>query len=386
MRDTSRMQAVQPAIVPAIAELARQTPGTISLAQGVVWYGPPPAAVEALAGLRPDPAVHRYGPVTGEPELVEAIEQKLEADNGIRVGPDRRVVVTAGSNMGFLNAVLATTHPGDEVILLSPYYFNHDMAIGMAGCRTVKVETGGNWGPTPSVIERAIGPTTRAVVTVSPNNPSGAVYDEDCLREINGICERHGIYHINDEAYEYFTYGAARHCSPGSRPGSEGHTISLFSFSKTYGMAGWRVGYMLIPEHLLEAVNKVQDTNLICPTILSQRLALAALREGSGYCRQKVREMDEVRKLVVSALRALDDDRCRFSEPEGAFYCLLMVGTRLSSITAAERLIRNHRVALVPGSAFGIDDVCTLRLSFGALDRETVAEGVGRLVEGIRSF
>lgn len=385
MPDASRMGAVQPAIIPIIASLARETPGTISLAQGVVWYGPPPAALDALAALSASPDVHRYGPITGEPALIRAITDKLAADNGILVTPARAVVVTAGSNMGFLNAVLAVTRAGDDVVLVAPYYFNHHMAVGIAGCRVVEVSAEFGTEALPAAIERALTPRTRAVVTISPNNPSGAVYPEGVLRAINGLCGRVGIYHVHDEAYEYFTYEGARHYSPASDPDSEEHTISLFSLSKTYGMAGWRIGYMLVPERLVEAIEKVQDTNLICPTILSQRLARVALELGSAYCREKVRELGEVRELVLATL-AQAGERCVAWPAQGAFYCLVTVDSALTSEQLAERLIRRHRVALVPGKAFGLHDQCTLRLSYGALDRSSVSEGVGRLVEGLREL
>ena len=132
-------------------------------------------------------------------------------------------------------------------------------------------------------IERAITPRTRAVVTVSPNNPTGAVYPESTLRAVNTLCRDRGIFHIHDEAYEYFTYGGAGHFSPGSLPEAAGHTISLFSLSKAYGMASWRIGYMVIPEVLAEAVNKIQDTILICPPAVSQHAAIAALEVGRSF-------------------------------------------------------------------------------------------------------
>src|SRR5205807_2755507 len=121
------------------------------------------------------------------------------------------------------------------------------------------------------------------------NNPTGAVYSEESLRAINHLCAARGIYHVCDEAYEYFTYGSARHFSPASIPESERHTISLYTLSKAYGMAGWRIGYMVIPAHLEEAVKKIQDTNLICPPMLNQFAAVAALAEGRTWCEPRVR-------------------------------------------------------------------------------------------------
>ena len=385
MRESQRIRLVQSPIIRILADLIRQTPGTISLGQGVVAYGPPPGALAALSAFPAGPADHRYGPVHGSPAFLDAIEEKLAAENGISVGGSRRVVVTAGGNMAFVNAVLAVTDPGDEVVLQSPFYFNHDMAIVMAGCRTVAVPTGRDYQPSLAAIEAAITPRTKAVVTISPNNPTGAVYPEALLREVNELCRKHGVYHVHDEAYEYFTYGEARHFSPGRIETGHEHTISLFSLSKTYGMASWRIGYMLIPARLFEPVSKIQDTNLICPPLVSQAVGCAALRGGADYCRQRVRGLEDVRALVLDAFAAAGDV-CEVPRPDGAFYCLVQLDTAVSSLECARRLILEHRVATVPGSAFGREDGCSLRVSYGALDCETVAEGMKRLVEGIKAI
>jgi aspartate/methionine/tyrosine aminotransferase len=385
MRIAQRIGGVQAPIIPIIGDLIRRHPGTISLGQGVVSYGPPPEALAVLRTFPRDADDHRYGPVEGAPELVEALRRKLAAENDTDVGPDRRIVVTAGGNMAFVNAVLAVTDPGDEVILLSPYYFNHDMAVVMAGCRTVPVPTDADHQVRLDAIRTAITSRTRAVVTISPNNPSGAVYPESALREVNRLCAGRGIYHVHDEAYEYFTYGGTRHFSPGSIAGGSPHTISLFSLSKTYGMAGWRIGYMVIPADLFEAVNKIQDTNLICPPIVSQAVALAALESGSTYCRARVGELSQVRPLVLEAFASIADI-CTVPRPDGAFYCLVRVHTAMDPLALVERLVRDHRVAAVPGTAFGLSDGCYLRVSYGALDRDTVVEGTARLVRGLRAI
>jgi aspartate/methionine/tyrosine aminotransferase len=396
LRQAARMDAVQTPVIPVIGELIRSTPGTISLGQGIVSYGPPREAVDALAAFGGSIEDHRYGPVEGLPELLAEIAEKLRLrrENGIAVGitreadgaaPGSRLLVTAGGNMAFMNAVLAIADPGDEIILLAPFYFNHDMAIVMAGCRTVSVPTDAAWQPRLDAIRAAITPRTRAIVTVSPNNPSGAMYSEATLREINDLCRARGIYHINDEAYEYFVYDGARHFSPGAIPGAAEHTISLFSLSKAYGFASWRIGYMVIPAHLFGAVNKIQDTNLICPPAVSQRAALAALGTGGAYCRPHVARLAEVRDLVRQELDGISDI-CTAPAVSGAFYFLLRIHTRMDAFTLVERLIREHGVAAIPGTAFGLADGCYLRISYGALDRQSVAAGVSRLVSGLRAL
>jgi aspartate/methionine/tyrosine aminotransferase len=277
------------------------------------------------------------------------------------------------------------TDPGDEVILQAPFYFNHDMAIVIAGCRTVAVATDDQYQLRLDAIRAAITPRTRAVVTISPNNPTGAVYPESALRAVNRLCAEHGLYHVHDEAYEYFTYGDAMHFSPGAIAGGATHTISLYSLSKTYGMASWRVGYMVIPAHLFEAVNKIQDTNLICPPVVSQAVACAAIRAGSAYCRERVLELAEIRPAVLEAFARVADI-CAVPRPDGAFYCLIRVKTTMDPLALVERLVVEHRVAAVPGTAFGLADGCYLRVSYGALDKETVAEGISRLVSGLRAI
>lgn len=385
MRDARRMQGVQPPIIPILADLIRRSPGTISLGQGVVSYGPPPEALQALGSFPASPEDHRYGPVEGSPQLIDAIWTKLERENGLAAREARRVVVTAGGNMAFLNAVLAVTDPGDEVVLQAPFYFNHDMAIVIAGCRMVAVPTDSRYQLQPDAIRAALTPRTRAVVTISPNNPTGAVYPETAIREVNALCAGHGVYHVHDEAYEYFTYDGATHFSPAAIEGAVPHTITLYSLSKTYGMASWRIGYMVIPEHLFDAVNKIQDTNLICPPIVSQVVARAALAVGAPYCLEKVAALGGVRHLVLEQLARLGSI-AEVPHPDGAFYCLVRVHTPLDALTVAKRLVTEHRVAVVPGEAFGLHDGCYLRVSYGPLDAATVAEGMSRLVEGLRAI
>jgi aspartate/methionine/tyrosine aminotransferase len=378
------MTAVQAPIIPIVGRWTRETPGAISLGQGLVSYGPPAEALAAARAFGTRPDAHRYGPVEGQPELVTAIEGKLLRENGIRVRPESRVVVTAGGNMAFFNAVLAVADPGDEVIFPVPFYFNHEMATAMASALPVPVATRDGYQLDVAAIERAITPRTRAIVTVSPNNPSGAVYPEADLRAVNALCARRGLFHIHDEVYEYFTYDGAAHVSPGSFAGAAAHTITLWSLSKAYGFASWRIGYMVVPESLFDAVNKIQDTNLICPPKVSQAAAVAALRVGRDYCAPMVRDLGDVRHMVLRDLHALGD-ACEVPDVQGAFYCLVRVRTALPVLTLVERLIREHGVAVIPGGAFGLEGP-VVRVSYGALDPASVAEGVGRLVEGIRKL
>ena len=381
----SRMDAVQAPIIPVIGEVIRRTPGTISLGQGVVHYGPPREALDAAADALGDAVTHEYGDAAGSDALVQRIEEKLRRENGIDVGRGSRVMVTAGANMAFMHAVFAITEPGDQIILPVPFYFNHDMAIEMAGCTTVRVATDERYQPDLEALRRAITPRTRAIVTVSPNNPSGAVFGEATLRAVNALCAAHGIYHIADEVYEYFTYDGVKHFSPASLPGAEAHTISMYSLSKAYGFAGWRIGYLVYPEHLASAMSKSQDTILVCPTMISQVAAIAAMDVGRAYCDPHVRELAAIRGIVRRELSSLAP-LAEVPAAEGAFYVLLKVHTDHEPLALAERLIREHKVAVTPGPAFGMTGGCYFRVAYGALQQATVAEGIGRLVSGLQTI
>jgi aspartate/methionine/tyrosine aminotransferase len=379
------MDVVQAPIIAVIGGLIRETPGTISLGQGVVHYGPPQPALDAVRDALSDPSTHEYQDGAGLPALIERLSAKLKAENGIDVSRGSRVVVTAGANMAFMHAVLAITAPGDEIILNVPFYFNHEMAVQMADCTAVRVNTDDRYQPRLDALRAAITDRTRAIVTVTPNNPSGAVFSEEAVRAVNALCRDRGIYHIADEVYEYFTYGAARHVSAGSLPNADGHTIAMYSLSKAYGFAGWRIGYMTYPEHLADAIAKIQDTILVCPPVASQAAAIAALDAGRAYSEPHVRELAAIRDIVWSRLSALAP-LASVPAADGAFYVLLKVETALDPMTIAERLIREHKVAVVPGTAFGMTDGCYFRVAYGALQKETVAEGIGRLVDGLRAI
>lgn len=382
MQLSRRIEAVQPPIIPIIGTLSSSTPGTLSLAQGMVSYAPPPGVASAISEKFMQPDTHQYGPAQGERALLHCINNKLISDNNINTAAGYKVIVTAGSNMAFLNAILAICDPDDEIILLSPYYFNHEMAISMINCKAVSVPTDATYQPDLNAIEHAISAKTRALVTISPNNPSGAVYSKETLIAINQICASNNLYHISDEAYEYFTYETAVHYSPSSFEQAHGHTISIFSLSKAYAFAGWRVGYMLVPEHLYDAILKIQDTNLICPPKISQYAAIAAMQAGRSYCLQQQTEILTLRQWIIKRLeqeRSLIE--CQVTN--GAFYFLIKINTALDQMILVKKLIKEYKVAVLPGFTFGLEQGCYLRISYGKLDLDSGQLAIERLVKGI---
>ena len=383
-KNSTRMDRVQLPLIPIVSELISNNPGTISLGQGVVGYQPPERAIASIQSFLAEPNNHLYQPVTGIKPLVETITAKLATDNQIEISEKNCVVVTAGSNMAFMNALLAITEAEDEIILNTPYYFNHEMAITMANCRPVLVDTDENYQLDLQAIAKAITSRTKAIVTISPNNPTGVVYPQASLQAVNDLCRDRGIYHISDEAYEYFTYGV-KHTSPGSFTDSEGHTITLFSLSKAYGFASWRIGYMVAPQHLLMPIQKIQDTNLICPPVISQYAALGALQEGGNYPRRHLQEIAKVRDVVLKQLQTLGNI-CTIARADGAFYFFLKVNTDLDDLELVKQLIEKYRVAVIPGSTFGMTDGCYLRIAYGSLQLSTAKTAVARLIKGLKDI
>lgn len=383
-----RMAAVADPVIAQVGALMRQRPDALSLAQGMVSWGPPEAVRQAVGRsmAEADRRLDRYGPVQGEEALLEAVRRELTEVRGLDL-EGSELLVTAGSNMAFHAIAQVLCDPGDEVLLPLPFYFNHAMAIRLAGGVPVPVAAG--LVPDPERLAAAITPRTRAIVTISPSNPSGLVAPPEVLAAINTLCHRHGLLHVSDEAYADFIHGTVPHGSPGRRPGSGGHTVSLFSLSKAYGMAGWRVGYAAVPRQLMGALAKVQDTVLICPPQVSQRAALAALEAGPAWCRPHIAALGERRQQLfdaVAAARAGGLALELLGPPDGAFYGLLRFPCALGGEPLMRHLVLGHGVAALPGDSFGLPQAggqALLRLSYGMLEACALAEALGRLFEAL---
>jgi aspartate/methionine/tyrosine aminotransferase len=380
-----RLGAVFSPVIPQVSALMRQRPDCLSLAQGMVGWGPPEAVGAAVAAaLEAPPAeLHRYGPMAGDGELLEAVRRELEERRGLDLD-ESTLLVTAGSNMAFHAVVQALCDPGDEVLVPLPWYFNHAMAIQLAG--GIPVPVAGGLVPDPAHLAAAIGPRTRAIVTVSPNNPSGVVIPPAVLTAINHLCAEHGLLHLSDEAYAAFVHGAVPHHSPGSAPGSGAHTASFFSLSKSHGMAGWRIGFAVVPRALLEPLTKVQDTVLICPPRLTQRAAVAALAEGPAWVAERVRSLQPRRQQLLAAV-ARAEGLAVVGEPDGAFYALVEAPWTGEEEELLAHLVLDHGVAALPGGSFGLpprSGRVILRLSYGLLGEAELADAMVRLANALR--
>jgi len=381
----SRAASVPPSLIRRMYDRAQDLPGVASLAVGEPDFPTPPHIVEAGQKALRD-GFTRYSPNAGYLHLREAIAEKLAQRNGIRADPEREVFVTVGGMEALMLTLLTGIDPGDEVIVTDPSYTNYAGQITLAGGVPVFVQTdpGRGYLPEPAAIEAEITPRTRALLINSPSNPTGAMYPPALVGAIADLACRRDLLLISDEVYEALTYGDVPHVSPAAL----GHgdlrtrTVSIFSFSKTYAMTGWRVGYLAGPAPMLRAMATLQEQVASCVNAAAQQAALAAIT-GSQECVERMREAyDRRRRFVVERLRAIPGVRCRM--PDGAFYVFPDVrAIATDTVALADRLLSDHKVVVSPGEAFGPRSGGFLRLSYASSD-QMLAEGLTRLADGLQ--
>jgi aminotransferase len=307
-----------------------------------------------------------YSTTAGLPALRQEIVRKLARDNGIDAEAGE-IIVTVGAIEGLAAAVMAVIDPGDEVILPSPTYSTHIRQVRVASGQPVLVPTVEEEGFRLDLeaIERAITPKTRAILYCSPSNPTGAVFGEDVLRQLAQLAIDHDLFVITDEAYEYFTFDGQRHFSIASIPEVRERVISCFTFTKTYAMTGWRIGYLHADAAVLAQINKVHIPMAICAPTVSQYAALAAL-QGSQECVAGFRDhYGAMRDLMCARLDRLPDV-FDYQTPAGSYLMFPRIrhpdGRDSSSF--CKQLLREARVSATPGVAFGPTGESHLRLSY----------------------
>jgi aminotransferase len=378
----ARAHRVPASLIRHMYDLGQATPGAISLAVGEPDFPTPAHIVEAGRQALVD-GFTRYSPNAGYLWLREAIAAKLGRDNGLDVDPATEVFVTVGAMEALMLTFMVALDPGDEVLITDPSYTNYEGQLILAGARPVFVSTDPARGylPTVEAIEAAVTPRTRAILVNSPSNPTGAVYPRDLLHAVADLALRHDLLLVSDEAYGALVYGDIRHVSPGSFPGLEDRTVSIFSCSKEYAMTGWRVGYLTGPAPMLRVMATVQEEMASCVNAAAQRAALAALA-GPQDCVETMRQAYQRRRdYVVERLRAMPGVRC--PRPDGAFYVFPDVRAITTDTRAlAERLLLDHGVVVSPGEAFGPRSAGFLRLSYASSDAH-LAEGLDRMAAGL---
>src|SRR5579884_613215 len=335
------------------------------------------AAIEALAANRT-----RYTSTAGIYPLREAVCHWHAREFGTRYQPSE-CVITVGGKQALFNALSALVNPGDEVLLPAPYWVSYPDMLRHVGAELHVLPTVAEHGfrLQAKQVEAAIGPKTRGLIVNSPNNPTGAVVAERDFGELLVVCRRHGLWLLTDECYSHFLYDGQQPFSVASLPEARDHVIVAGSLSKTFAMTGWRIGFALGPRPVIDAMVRLQSQSTSNATSIAQYAALRALTGPMDSVRAMQTEYDGRRRLILAALAQIPGLSC--TPPQGAFYVFpdvrqtpRMISRPSSTAELAVELLREERVAVVAGEAFGAPG--HLRISY-ATSTDRIREGVRRL-------
>ena len=391
-RISRRVGAIAPSATLAVSNKAKAMKAAgenvIGFGAGEPDFATPDHIVDAAVAACRDPQMHKYSAVGGLPELKEAIAAKTRRDSGYDVDAGQ-VLVTNGGKHAVYNCFEALLNPGEEVLLPTPYWTTYPEPIALAGGVTVPLITTaeGGFRVTIDQLEAARTANTKALVFVSPSNPTGAIYPKAEIEAIGAWAAEHGIWVITDEIYEHLVYGDNEfHSIATLCPELGDKVVVLNGVAKTYAMTGWRVGWMVGPADLIKAAQNLQSHSTSNVANVAQAAALAAVAGPLDAVDMMREAFDRRRKNMYSLLSGIDGVLC--PEPQGAFYAYpdfsALLGTTIrgheitTTLELADVLLEEAKVAIVPGEAFGVGGGA--RLSF-ALGDDDLAEGVGRIVE-----
>lgn len=360
---------------------AREFKDTVSLAQGTPSFPNPDFVKQAAKEAIDKGLSDRYTPGYGIDELREAIVEKVKRDNNLLVSKNN-VIVTHGAIQALMTIFLSLFSEEDEIIVLTPDYASHITQIKIAKRKGRPVfvplkPTKDGWKIDFSRLEAAITMFTKAILVCNPSNPLGKVYSREELENLLNIAKKHNLFIITDEIYEYFVFDGRKHISIASLPGAFERTISIFGVSKSFSMTGWRIGYIVAEEEVVRQLFKVHDSIVTCPTAISQYAALQAIRYGNEYPLQLKKEYESRRDYVFNYLS--QSNKVELIKPEGAYYAFVKIKGLKDDYSFAYELVENARVALVPGSAFGLGGEGYMRLSF-CVDEERLKTGLERFL------
>ncbi len=383
---SARVRAVPPSGIRKFFDILATMDDVISLGVGEPDFDTPRVIVEAGVESLREGRTH-YTSNYGTIELRTALAEHLERRYGVRYDAATELLITVGASEAVDLALRATCDPGDEVLLHEPSYVAYVPAIVFAGGEPVAIATRfeDDFALDPAAVEAAITPRTKALFLGYPCNPTGAVLPAAVQDELAAIAVRHDLLVYSDEIYDRLAYGTYRHRAMSALPGMRERTILMGGFSKAYAMTGWRVGYLAAPAPILEGIVKVHQYGIMSAPTTAQDAALAALRDGEAAVERMLAAYDRRRRLVVDGLNAIGLETF---EPRGAFYAFPRIAsTGLSDAEFAERLLRDERVAVVPGSAFGPSGAGHVRACY-ATSYEQLEEAlrrIGRFVDGVRA-
>jgi aspartate/methionine/tyrosine aminotransferase len=349
----------------------------ISLGQALPFFPPPASALRAAEAALLAPDVHSYSTDPGRPSLRRVLAERLGQHAGIDCALDD-LVITAGANHAFATALTTLVSPGEEVVLPAPYFTNHHMQVCAAGAIAIEAPLADQrtYGLTWEDIAPAVTPRTRAVVLCNPSNPTGApVRATHGERIVQELADR-DIFVISDETYMQFVYDAD-HWSAASVPGWRRNVVVIGTFSKSFAMMGWRVGFVLADRSICEQATKIQDAMIICAPMISQIVAEGAVRDDWQYPLLFHREFVRRRQLVAERIAGMPT--LEWTPTGGGFFAFARVNGCTDSTALAARLLEDAHVVTIPGAAFGRSGEGCLRLSFGSVFADDLVEGLNRL-------
>ncbi len=364
--------------------MADEIPGVVNLGIGQPDLDTPEfirdAAKQAL-----DEGYTRYPPAKGFLDLRRVIAKKLKQENGIDADPDTEVYVAVGAMQVIFNTCLHMINPGDEVIVIDPGY-DYYSQIRLFGGVPVPVAAyeSNQFKVDPADIRASITDKTKLMIINTPSNPTGAIFGEEILQSIAEMAIEHDIWVLSDEPYEHILFDGRKHVSIGALEGMAQRTISAFTLSKSYAMTGWRVGYTAAPKPVIDEMEKLMEHMVSGVNAVAQRAALAALTAPQDCVQEMVTTYDKRRHLVHEGLNDIDGITCL--KPESTFYAFPNISSLgLSSWDFAKYMVREHKVAIVPGSIFGKAGEGYVRLSFAA-NMEQLTEGIARIRRGVATL
>ena len=379
MREIS--QVAQTVTLSPIREMFDRAQGmtdVISFTLGEPDFPTPPHIVEAAVDALRSGA-HRYTANAGILPLRQAICRATQRSHGLNYDPETQAIVTSGGTEALVLTMLTILNPGDEFIVTDPCWTNYPSQIQICSAipKCVPVGAESNFQLTAEALEAAITPRTKGFVINSPANPTGGVAGRKALEDLARVAIEHDLYVISDEVYARLLYDGEEAVSIATLPGMQERTIIVDSFSKSYAMTGWRIGYALGPEELIKNMVKLQEDVMACVNASAQYAAIAALEGTQEPFYEMLSAYKRRRELVLKEIATVKNITC--FAPQGAFYALLDIAqTGMTAREFALDLLDKARVIIVPGEAFGQTSNRYLRLSF-ATSEDTIREGIARI-------
>jgi aminotransferase len=353
--------------------------GAINLSQGFPDFDPPRELLDALAVATYE-GPHQYEVTWGSQLFREALAVKQSRLSGLDIDPNRHIVVTCGSTEAMMTAMLTVCNPGDKVVVFSPFYENYGADAILSGADPIFVSlTPPSFTFSVDELETAIARGAKAIILCNPSNPCGKVFTKAELEIIASLAIKYDVFVITDEVYEHIVYAPHKHTYIASLPGMFDRTISCGSLSKTYSITGWRLGYVIAPEPIINGAKKVHDFLTVGAPAPLQKAAVTALGFGEEYYEGLISEYSRKKDIFLSGL---DEIGLSYYEPQGAYYVLVNVENLNPFETDTEYCIwlaENIGVAAVPGSSFFREDENRyIRFHFAKKD-DTLREAISRL-------